>query len=1173
MSKDVMAETYLRHYRMEHPKSPKLSKRAREKFKADFERLSQERGPILTDHDARDLLNTLSPDLEQIQQLLIFEEGWVCRFQGCKYAWSPDAAQHTLTKHLHNAHNGKHSGLAGTMRRGTVQRLGRDRRRYYFTVNTLLNDTDPGSDWRQWRQKLHADPHIQQKMFPASAIDPDERAATDNFHLKTRWVHHAQEYSVPQTLSLITPPRVRDPLHKLIEISRRWIHLSRQTMENIDPIYLRQLNHWKRFTKEFTTVGAGSEVLYAGRIRKLVLFLIRVSRRSPNIASGPVMTGTWDTVKDLNDTIPSIDTPENNDIVDAMVPVEENFGDDEDDASDEEEDDDFADIRDHDPESGQDDDDEESSDTSSCPETADDAKPQYPVFLTLRQSTAALQLFDALEQDLPDSDLDTRFQACLLAAFTDIDSTQGNRFHTPMEAFLFALNLRRDGSVNGAVLVTPSLSAVQYGILVCILKDALSCSAGIESGLKSLHRWFDPSQISAFATVRYYQGVGWSTVKNLIGVARVLFFKRGEPDFMFDNIKCSTITWINFVHHLWRKAEEILRVELLMDLTDEQLDLGRLRTGLKDHAQELADGYGFAPRDTGTLEHIMKVLFSHRPFLAKFFRCGEFCADALWSFCGSANTFKQYLLMMIHLTGAPKRLTELLLHKLYNTFGRPRNVRLMLERFFLIGDYSKTTANTGADKLTIHLLPPALELLFIRLCLVVLPLERYFLFHLEAPVQKNAHSYLFSSLGQRWDPKKTRSLIPTLTKSFFGKAFNVSQVRHIVRAIIVHYDLDVSHQPSRGVILARQQGNSRELGGRLYANPQNLPNTVTSARVMEVSEFSDVFHAFMGLASPDGPTTVTAESLRKFAARYDPEAKFDALTTQVDRVMVETRDLNRLLHERCGVLEDKISALTTQVHALFSTTSQVHTLPVAAPGSQQHKFDSSISPQSHHPSGLPAQRSINQATAAGITHMQVQEAISSNPPRPTTPPAGQGQASLKRSFEMSPSKPSGRDTLDTIVTAGVELRSHGTVQGQPLEAFTKRQRSDNMPEVRRGDEISLLICPECKQSISPSQNGMYGHFTSAGHNRFAPVKLPKASEPSAYLYRRMGDGRYVCHCKKEFATDADVNQHIADFLETCTERSSEHYLGLFMEEPEWAMMTKNAPDRSKIEDRRDGEPR
>ncbi|KAJ7674379.1 hypothetical protein B0H14DRAFT_2656676 [Mycena olivaceomarginata] len=220
------------------------------------------------------------------------------------------------------------------------------------------------------------------------------------------------------------------------------------------------------------------------------------------------------------------------------------------------------------------------------------------------------------------------------------------------------------------------------------------------------------------------------------------------------------------------------------------------------------------------VQDLLKVLFSHQPFVDKFMRDGELLTNALWSFCNSVNTFKKLLFAIIQLIGAPKRITEFLLHKLFNTLGRQRNVR------------------------------------------------------------------------------------------------------HIILAIFEHYNLDVVRHPSCGANIAQQQGHSLNVARRLYANSQNLPNTVTSAWVMEISEFSKVLHAFWGLASPDGPTEVTAESLKKFAECYNPEAKFDALVMKMHSITIETQNLNQLLQEQCSFLEDQISAMVTQVHALSSTILQ-----------------------------------------------------------------------------------------------------------------------------------------------------------------------------------------------------------------------------------------------------------
>ncbi|KAJ7662483.1 hypothetical protein B0H17DRAFT_1144271 [Mycena rosella] len=961
MSKKPNADTYLSHYKSTHQHRIQPKPAERGQFTAAFKAFVQENGALLTvGDDVQALLDTLPQNMERIPSLTAFEKGWICVLDGCKGAWYAEFTEGSRRNHLSDVHARHHKGLKQSFRQGTVQHLGTELKKYYFSVNPLLNDTEPESEWLKWSRDLHENPDIQEKMFPQSVVDPDDRAATDNFHLKTQWHQRAQEYSVSDSTSLVALASTQDPLLKLTAVASRWIRsLPLQTMQNIDPIHLQKLNHWKRFAKEFTTVGRDSEDRYAMLPRRLAMFLIRVARRKKG-EHGPLAVapagGAWNIVRTTNDASRSMDTPDDQDIVDTMGRVEEIFGDDEYDAAEEERNDDFADVSEFDEE-------EETSGT----DAADATKPKYPVFLTARQSNAALGLWKALEEESSDSELDELFQALLLSAFTDIESTPEKRFHTPIEAFLFALHLRGDGSVKPAVLVTPSLSALQYAILFCILTDALACPDGIKSGLDALFRWFDPAQISAFATVRYYQGVGWSVIKHLVGVARTLFFKRGEPEFMFDNIKTSATQWIDFVHHLWKKADHILRVELLMDLTDDELDLPRLTKDLEDDAQELGDRYGFAPRDNATLDRIMKVLFNHPRFVAKFRRDGKFSVDALWDFCNSAHKFKEYLFAIIHLTsGAPKRITELLLQKLFNTLGRPRNVRMILEQFFLIGDYSKTTATTGKDKATIHLLPPALEPLFIRLCLIVLPLERYFLLLAKIPVQENAHSYLFSSLGQRWGPRRARKLMLTLTKEFFGTSFGVSQMRHIMLAIIQHYGLDISHHPSRGATVARQQGHSLGVAHRLYANPQNLPNTITSAQILDVSEFSGVFHAFLGLAFPDGVTEFTAESLRKFAERYDPELKFDEFTAKMEKLTVETRDIKTALQGQLSRMEAQNYALNVQMQQLSSAMELQRPSPTvnAPPGPSGQKQPANLAtPFRHPPSGPPSDQQRHPVTA------------------------------------------------------------------------------------------------------------------------------------------------------------------------------------------------------------------
>jgi hypothetical protein len=247
MSSKTDGDTCLSHYKKAHSHSPQLSKKERMNFTRKFKIFAQKNGPILTTgHDVQNLLKSFSQDMERIPSLAMFKKGWVCDFPGCGKTWDPEAREGTRRDHLGRDHGGHRLVFEETIRKTTIQYLGRNKKKYNFAVNPLLNETDPESEWRRWSRSLHADADIEQKMFPRSVVDPDERAAMDNFHSKTHWIHHAQEYSVSDTIGSVAFATTGDPLLKLTELSRRWIQLPRETMEEVDPIHLRKLFHWKR---------------------------------------------------------------------------------------------------------------------------------------------------------------------------------------------------------------------------------------------------------------------------------------------------------------------------------------------------------------------------------------------------------------------------------------------------------------------------------------------------------------------------------------------------------------------------------------------------------------------------------------------------------------------------------------------------------------------------------------------------------------------------------------------------------------------------------------------------------------------------------------------------------------------------------------------------------------
>ncbi|KAJ7619967.1 hypothetical protein DFH06DRAFT_69656 [Mycena polygramma] len=486
MSPSTDAGTCLSHYSNAHHYRVQPTKAKKDQFKLDFCSFADTHPVLTVGKETDGLLKTLPQNMERIPTLAVFENGWICAVDGCKAAWAPDCELKTRGNHINTIHNragSKHPITADSFKRGTVQHLGPHPKHYYFAVNPLFNGVDPESPWFKWSERFNADTEIEQKMFPHSVHDPNERAATDQFHSKTHWITHAEQYSVSDTRRLVALAGANDPMGKLNKVALRWIQgLPRERMDKIEPVLLQKLNHWKHFSKAFATVGAESESAYAILARRLAMFLIRVVLRAPGNDEPLATAGSaWDIVQETNKDLSSLDTPNGDDIADNMVAVEENFADEEGEAAEEEADDDFvgvADLRSSDDE--HDDDDDDDDETCGAPPPADAGKPTYRVILTKHQSKAAQELWNALQQDSKDAELDKLFQRCLLAAFTDMDNTPQNRFHTPIEAFLFALHLRRDGSVKPALLVAPSLSKLQYAILFCILKKALACPDGLK---------------------------------------------------------------------------------------------------------------------------------------------------------------------------------------------------------------------------------------------------------------------------------------------------------------------------------------------------------------------------------------------------------------------------------------------------------------------------------------------------------------------------------------------------------------------------------------------------------------------------------------------------------------------------------------------------------------------
>jgi hypothetical protein len=119
---------------------------------------------------------------------------------------------------------------------------------------------------------------------------------------------------------------------------------------------------------------------------------------------------------------------------------------------------------------------EDIDDNSSTPSNhnEDSSGKRYPILFTLEQKHALQCLYSGLRDNKPNGALLDLFHKVSLAVFTTQRAdAERCRFHLPIDAFIIAFNLRKDGSIRKPVSIAPGVSTLQYWAQFAILYDAM----------------------------------------------------------------------------------------------------------------------------------------------------------------------------------------------------------------------------------------------------------------------------------------------------------------------------------------------------------------------------------------------------------------------------------------------------------------------------------------------------------------------------------------------------------------------------------------------------------------------------------------------------------------------------------------------------------------------------
>lgn len=362
--------------------------------------------------------------------------------------------------------------------------------------------------------------------------------------------------------------------------------------------------------------------------------------------------------------------------------------------------------------------------------------------------------------------------------------------------------------------------------------------------------WVDPATVSPFATIRYYQRVAWKEVKTMIGMPRVFHPSRDSPDMIIDGIRTSAPELSAMLCKIYERATILLQDKILMGLSDKEFGISLDINSIVDDLTNFKSGYGFISSNGFRLsfESIMKVFISNPKTAGHFQVPGKnagYKPHACVSWLCHVKEFKELIYVLVHfIAGLPKRGTEEALLKLFNALGRLRNLFMMGSRLALVGNYSKTSAMTGSDKVTLHFIPECVSLLLLRFWKLASALEVEFVGQFCRDRTANYQCYLFSSLGHRWSGPRFSQILKRET------GLTISQIRQMLPALVNHYHLSRIPKKSKAAVSASHQGMGHfpDAHNRLYGRSYQSHPQLTHDLIYEVMDFSDVYHAFWGFS-------------------------------------------------------------------------------------------------------------------------------------------------------------------------------------------------------------------------------------------------------------------------------------------------------------------------------------
>ncbi|KAG1742046.1 hypothetical protein EDB19DRAFT_1907810 [Suillus lakei] len=526
--------------------------------------------------------------------------------------------------------------------------------------------------------------------------------------------------------------------------------------------------------------------------------------------------------------------------------------------------------------------DEDESEILTSLDTVDDWGP-YPVFLnTIQKQRAEMLRESCADSDSSEEQLMEAYHLLLLSVFTTHTNDNSQPLHSLIDSFIMSTSINVRGQFASPHLISSHLSKMVYAALFSILTDVMKSPDPYQTFMKTMKVWIEPGMRTPFCTIRRYSRLCYTICRGHIALPRLQFATSDGPDFTFDGKSLSVTSITQMYHSVYRDMVRILEDDLLFGASDADLQPLKTPEEIIDKPHEHVLGHGVLVSEMQAAWNVMKFIMSDKKLLMKYFTIDSsghpVPHKGAWEqYLEDIEAFKECFYFLFHqIPGMPKRGAEEIRAKIVDTSFRSRNLMYLFRRLACIGDYNKSSRNSGNDKLTLHFLARPLEIVLRRFQASVASIGAWAI-DLVLPAESidpHHHCYLLSSKGQRWTSERLSHILQRLTGKYLpGEVrLNMSSLRHILPGIAEHYRISDVLTPRTDDVLHSQLGHNQNTGDRMYARAHDDHPQLTSTMAHRTMLFCDLWQELLGFKE-DIPDEGAALSLQALYAHRQSSSK------------------------------------------------------------------------------------------------------------------------------------------------------------------------------------------------------------------------------------------------------------------------------------------------------------